>query len=466
MSILDTFYILFKTNAKEESGAVDKLGKKLDETEKKVNDNDSSTKKLGLTFTDLTTSILASAAAVASFSKAKDLFFSGVDWAAQIQRVSQLTGQNAKEIAVWDSVVQDAGGNAGDFINFFTQTAKQFQEAGFGDHIKNIIPSLREFSNEIQNVDIQTALTMGHLRGIPDSIVLALKQGPEALQAMIDKENEANRVLDSSAQKAQNFNNELKEITRQGYQFGVSLIPVGEWLLKLLSEIGTVGNRVVGTVLNPIFNVMGWLASNVDLSGHANDAASAITGGARGVRNNNPGNLRRWAGAGSDGGFAVFATPEAGLHAESRQLELYGQRGIDTLSQIARTWAPAGDNNNVEAYIAALQKTTGFGRDQHLDLNDPFVRSMVARGINLHENGSDPYTAAQYAAAANGAISAADNTALNSAGNASGSKVLNVGTINVHTQATDADGVAQAIHGSLNDHFKSTIGNYDDGVAK
>ena len=52
MSILDTFFILFKSNAKETEKDFDALGKKTKQTQEDIDKTDKSTRQLGLTFDD------------------------------------------------------------------------------------------------------------------------------------------------------------------------------------------------------------------------------------------------------------------------------------------------------------------------------------------------------------------------------------------------------------------------------
>ena len=67
---------------------------------------------------------------------------------------------------------------------------------------------------------------------------------------------------------------------------------------------------------------------------------------ARGMRNNNPGNLvaSDWVSKlpgykGTDGKFAIFDTPEHGAAALDQNLSSYGSKGINTPLGIASTWA-------------------------------------------------------------------------------------------------------------------------------
>jgi hypothetical protein len=119
---------------------------------------------------------------------------------------------------------------------------------------------------------------------------------------------------------------------------------------------------------------------------------------ARGLRNNNPGNLNfvGQPGATKEGGpagrFAVFKSPSQGIAALANQLQLYGTRGNDTLSGIVNKFAPGADGNDTSAYIASLSGSTGYKPNAHLNLSDPTVVGPLVSAIIKHENGSDPYT--------------------------------------------------------------------------
>jgi len=115
-------------------------------------------------------------------------------------------------------------------------------------------------------------------------------------------------------------------------------------------------------------------------------------GNARGIRNNNPGNLRVAPNAaGNDGAFAVFDKPDDGLAAMSRQLQLYGDRGNNTPYGIIHTYAPSSENNT-QAYINAVTGDTGFGAHEQLDLSDPAILKRMMAAMIRHENGSQPYS--------------------------------------------------------------------------
>lgn len=133
-------------------------------------------------------------------------------------------------------------------------------------------------------------------------------------------------------------------------------------------------------------------------------------GYARGIRNNNPGNLEYsktnpWVGqTGDDGRFAKFETPEHGIRALGRNLLSYQRQGIDTVSDIINRWAPPSDNNNTDAYIQAVCAQLGVTADQQLDASNPDTLKALCAAIIQHENGSQPYSDQQLATGVSAAI--------------------------------------------------------------
>lgn len=133
-------------------------------------------------------------------------------------------------------------------------------------------------------------------------------------------------------------------------------------------------------------------------------------GDARGIRNNNPGNLEYsktnpWVGqTGDDGRFAKFETPEHGIRALGRNLLSYQRQGIDTVNDIINRWAPPSDNNNTDAYIQAVCAQLGVTPDQPLDASNPDTLKALCASIIQHENGSQPYSDQQLSTGVSAAI--------------------------------------------------------------
>ena len=119
---------------------------------------------------------------------------------------------------------------------------------------------------------------------------------------------------------------------------------------------------------------------------------------ARGLRNNNPGNIRhssdRWQGASAvqrDAAFVTFDDPVWGIRALARVLLSYQDRhGLTTVRGIISRWAPPSENDT-ESYINMVTARMSVGPDDELNLHSHADLDPLVRAIIWHENGSQPY---------------------------------------------------------------------------
>ncbi|HHW3228042.1 TPA: hypothetical protein ACUULR_004039 [Escherichia coli] len=162
-------------------------------------------------------------------------------------------------------------------------------------------------------------------------------------------------------------------------------------------------------------NATAFIQSNGELSDTAAGARRAVADSdsserARGIRNNNPGNLEYsktnpWVGqTGDDGRFAKFETPEHGIRALGRNLMSYQRQGIDTVSEIINRWAPPTDKNDTMSYIKAVCEQLGVSADDPLDASNPDTLKALCAAIIHHENGSQPYSDQQLTAGVSAAL--------------------------------------------------------------
>lgn len=118
----------------------------------------------------------------------------------------------------------------------------------------------------------------------------------------------------------------------------------------------------------------------------------------RGIRCNNPGNIRKgapWQGLDAkpqttDPDFAQFVDPSWGIRALAVTLiTYYDKYGIDSINQIIRRWAPPNENDT-ESYISNVSANAGFACWNTLDLHNYWDLRPVVEAIIRHENGRGP----------------------------------------------------------------------------
>lgn len=119
------------------------------------------------------------------------------------------------------------------------------------------------------------------------------------------------------------------------------------------------------------------------------------SGDPRGIRNNNPLNIRignSWRGrreSNTDGSFEQFIDASWGLRAAGIILRNYQRKhGLKTLQQMISRWAP-NNENDTNNYVNFVSKKTGFSPDRVISDND--LPKMMAAMISI-ENGHNPYS--------------------------------------------------------------------------
>jgi hypothetical protein len=164
---------------------------------------------------------------------------------------------------------------------------------------------------------------------------------------------------------------------------------------------------------------------------------------------NNPGNLefRNQPGAAKVGRWAAFSSEGEGLFQLGRQLELYGNRGLNSVRAIISRFAPPGENNTA-AYIANVASRLGVGADQSLNLNNPALLANMMNAITTHEQGYNPYSRDLVTREAQRAIAA---------------NVTQNNTVNING-ATDPKATGEAVQGILKRNNAELTRNFAGAV--
>lgn len=115
----------------------------------------------------------------------------------------------------------------------------------------------------------------------------------------------------------------------------------------------------------------------------------------RGIRNNNPGNIRitkdKWQGLREkqeDKSFFQFTEIKWGYRALIRTLQNYRKRhGCMTISDFIKRWAPPVENNT-SGYITRVCKEMQVPDSYIPDINDKATMCAFASAISMVENGT------------------------------------------------------------------------------
>ena len=172
-------------------------------------------------------------------------------------------------------------------------------------------------------------------------------------------------------------------------------------------------------------------------------ARAASGQGSRSYRNSNPGNIKygEWAkahgaiGADKDN-FAIFPTMEAGAAAQTELINQKRRKGLNTLRKLiygtdnVKGWLGSGEDlKDAPAYLADVSKKTGINPDAEIQ---KYQVESIRKAQEAHEGMIGPRA-----------------TAPVGSGTTNNNVQTSINAVNIHTAATDPDGIAKDINKAI-----------------
>jgi len=470
---------------KSQKKAVDSLKKMEDQANKSSKQNQKGAKETAESFDKVTESVIKLGVAAFGVAGLKSLITSVTQTNTQLNRQSNMLGINVNSLAAWGQAVKAMGGNAEDFA-----ASMQNMEGGLtafslglggeevftgltrlGVGLKNGKVDLLELSKALIKVKeekgIQAALALSAPLMGADTFYL-LTQSVDKTKELVEQQAKLNRITQEGAQQSAAFTektvalgtsmmglknsimgqmypalNELADIAisaMEGFKgldtslggatskvaaFEAVAIP----LIAIAAGLGLIplGAGLGVAALTGAIGVAGYGAYNY-LTGKSGTPAPGMSGGSLTQRLHNPGGLKFANQPGAtlgEGGFAKFETEEAGIAAQNALLNRKASQGMNTLRKLIYGsnghlgWlgSPSGqDYKDAPSYLADMVKRTGMNPDQVISNWD-----LVRRAQAGHEAGT------------------ANTTSVST----------QINTLNVHTQATNPDGIAKDMNAAI-----------------
>lgn len=110
----------------------------------------------------------------------------------------------------------------------------------------------------------------------------------------------------------------------------------------------------------------------------------------RGIRNNNPGNIRpnkayKWYGeAGNDGGYVVFDSVEHGIRAMGKDLRTkIVKDGLNEIALYIPKYAPPSDSNDTQTYVDTVSELSGIPATQPLTADPVTLFKLIKAHIHV-----------------------------------------------------------------------------------
>ncbi len=408
--ILDTFYLLFKSDSSQAAKGIDELDKKIEsltakgkkrseqenkdlkdslKQRKELNQNLKETEQL---YEKITDNIVRAATSIFSFAAVSKGFLSTTENNSKLAIQGKLLGQSAKDLKAYGYAVESAGGDSEAFSNQIQKTSDEIFE------ITGKVPAATEVVKKLFQA---TALGRKQALETGDTSLFNFEAGragiiPAARPFFLQTEEEAEKSVNQYKSLAEGTN----EAAESAREYGKALV----YLKASIDSLFTSDSKIL-----PFF---------------AN------------ITNNLAGNI------------AGLAQGKLGKFINDIQNGNFEEAGRAYLNfRYGGGKSPSNSNNE------NLNETTDNIYNQDLFNTDKPTQSELV--VNALKNSKN-------------SLSAARNTTLGyDSFNSGSSKSYSVktGDINVYTNATDAQGIARDASSEWLRQITSAISNLDDGVS-
>jgi hypothetical protein len=463
MTVLDSFYFLFKSNAKDAASDVEKLDaqivktghstrkafleeqkqqaelkkQRLDATQN-LRDQTKVTETLGDSLLSLGLKALT---AYASFETIKTLAKDTQDFNLGLQRTSALTGQNAEQIEAWDKAFQNLGADQGSFKNWYTGYS-QFLQSTHRD-TKTILPDIMHLRDELRKLPDDQA------RFEFQNVARAYHLTPDLYQPLVsgelDKEIAKQQGYIKSTPKSEDH---AKALDASQESLKTSIIGLFTATTDTVTQGRTANNNLWAAIFAGQFKraFQIWRHTGQSVDGTVPNEASIVP-----------------------------VIPSASTSSQN-VLPLISKYESSNRNVLNATGPGGSQESTASGYYQITNGTwrdfapqAGVSLSQYpTAITAPRELQEKVAALIYETRGIQPWSANTdlLAAVAANRVNEADKNPLNSAPSGGGGNSISIGNININTQAKDADSIAQDIEDSLKRHFSATISNWDDGVAK
>lgn len=428
MAILDTFYLLFKSNASDVQKDTEKLNDTLKNTESIGN-------RVGDSFLSMGKSLVGFAAAGLSIGAVLGGIKSAVDYTIALGQTSNALGVSAEALDAWGGAVQTTGGT----LQGFEQSLRGLSQH-LGSNAKVALQALPQFADAFHQMSRAQAMMYGKSLGLDESTILLLQKGRREVDDVIKRQKELGAVNKQDTEIALKFNTSLNDTSRA---FRSVFIEVGATVLPALTKILDLLIPVAQFFRRHTDLIVGGLIGIATAAGIAAVAFGFLT---------SPITLTIIAVTALIAAFALLYD----------DLKAFAE-GHDSLTgRILKRWPIIGTvvSNVIDEWKIKFQA--------FLDLIH-LVESAFQKVVSFFK-GSPALEASINTGRQNLALASSSslgsqtsNSILNSSALNNQVRNITTGPITINTQATDADGIGQMLGKSLQVHLDQVNSDVDDG---
>lgn len=241
MSLLDTFALIFETDADEAADDTERLADALDETGEAggraadgVDDSSEAATRGSESFSGMAKSVGGLIAAYLSWQAISASVLDQALATDQVGKFSQVVGESIETIDAWGAAVELNGGSAESFrgsVESLNDAMADIALGGGGDiaevlgrigvsalgaggRIKSVTELLPQIADAFQNLSSRESVAFGQKLGLDQGTILLLQQGRDAVEGLVEQQRQLGGRTQEGFEASAAFNDELKNTSR------------------------------------------------------------------------------------------------------------------------------------------------------------------------------------------------------------------------------------------------------------
>ena len=208
MSILETFYILFKSDTSDLKKGSEEATKSTKDLNNQLNSIDKSAEKIGKKFLGLASTFAGLIASFASIHGIISGISNTVSYDINLAKQSRIIGVNPEDLDVWSNAVAQAGGTSEGFQNSLKSLSEHFHTTA-----SVAMQALPQLADVFSHISRYAAFNYGKAIGLDEPTILLLQQGRREVESLLKQQRELGIVTKQDAEISFKYDQEIGRLS-------------------------------------------------------------------------------------------------------------------------------------------------------------------------------------------------------------------------------------------------------------
>ncbi|AYH32960.1 hypothetical protein [Pectobacterium parmentieri] len=232
MSLLEAFYYTFAADASPLERALRDAERRSEELRDSVSETDGATQKLGTSFISLAKSAAGLLGVTMGLAGAKALAITAAETTSALGTQARQMNVNVSTLDTWRKAITESGGDADAFTGTMKNLAQRFRDPE---------AALLRYSKTLGGMSSFRAQRMGAMVGLDEGTIELLRKGKIGVEELLKKQREQGVITKEQVEQSDRFNQKLRTLKMQfdgmKMQLGTALIPIFEKLLDSWNKV-------------------------------------------------------------------------------------------------------------------------------------------------------------------------------------------------------------------------------------